>query len=189
MGDMGTCSSASLGSNTDGDILGEYTGLLCQEAAGTGTSWAHRDTTDKQVAAGAKIPTRVLLLPWGERCHEHRTLIIALQGQHHRRLGFKGFDLGFKGFSLESSIPQCSPCHSPAVTQWGQGEDTGLDTDKCSMVLAWSRMVTIPPSPLSLQSPGTPVPPCQLRGTALSPTAGQLGPLGSWHQCPPFLFP
>lgn len=58
-GNTGTRSSASLGSNTDGDSLAEYTGLLCQEAAGTGTSWAHRDTTDKQVAAGAKIPARV----------------------------------------------------------------------------------------------------------------------------------
>lgn len=57
-GDMGTRSSALLQSNMDGAILGEYTGLLCQEAAGTGTSWTRRDTTDKQVAAGAKIPAR-----------------------------------------------------------------------------------------------------------------------------------
>lgn len=44
--------------------------------------------------------------------------------------GCPASDLGFKGFSPGTLVPQCSLCHSPAVTQWGQGEDTELDTDK-----------------------------------------------------------
>lgn len=44
--------------------------------------------------------------------------------------GCPASDLGSKGFSLGTLIPRCSLCHSPAATRWGQGEDTGLDTDK-----------------------------------------------------------
>lgn len=136
---------------------------------------------------GPKFQAGPVLLPWGERCHWHRTLIIALQGQHRGGgWGCPASDLGFKGFSLGTFIPQCSPCHNPAVTQWGQGEDTGLDTDKLqspALVLARSRMVAVPLAPLAPVVPRSCCPsmPAEARGTALLPTAGQLELLRGWH--------
>lgn len=94
--------------------------------------------------------------------------------------------LEFKEFSLGMFIPQCSPCHSPAVTQWGPREDTGLDTDKLqspALLLAGSRMVAVPPTPLSPVVPRSCCPsmPAMARGTAPFPTAGQLELLRGWH--------
>lgn len=125
-GNMGTQSSALLGSNMDGDILGTHTVMLCQEAGGTGPSWGHRGTPQtSKWHQEPKYQQETMLLPRVRKHRRCKRVIIALQGRYPGgQAGAPASDLGFKGLSLGTVIPQYSPCHGPPhhLGTWGAPE-------------------------------------------------------------------
>lgn len=107
--------------------------------------------------------------------------------------GCPASDLGSKGFSLGILIPQCSLRHSPAVTQWGQGENTGLDTVPlhwCWHGAGWWLSLGCPSIPSVPCGPQEPLSLHASQGQGNSPVPlSSWGLWGGWHQCPPFPLP
>lgn len=145
-GKMRTHSSALLGSNVDGDILRGHTGTDSDTLPGSSRDilGTHRDTTDKQVAPGAKMPARddAVAAGWEARWAQNSRYCFTGPTSRGGQAGAP-VDLRFKGLSPGTDSPVLPvPPPSPPPTDTGcshramlggdrvPAEDTGLDTTK-----------------------------------------------------------
>lgn len=94
---------------------------------------------------------------------------------------------GSRDFPWSHRFPSAPHATALLSLSGDQGEDTGLDTDKFSMMLAWSRMVTVPPSPLSPAVPRNSCSSMPAKGNSPVPHSRAAAAFG--ELAPVFLFP